>query len=115
MSSVSQDGKINEGKSIYEFTKGDYIIRLKSALRIDTKTNENLGIEMQVIEGVDNSFREEPKELIGIYNNLIYLRSIKPSYSGAKLFVHKLRLEMYEEDWALFEIPEGLTIDDCIF
>lgn len=115
MSSVSANGNINEGKSIWEFTKGDYIIRLKSALRTDYKTNENLGIEMQVIDGVDNSFRDEPKEFIGIYNNLIYLREIKPSYTGAKLYVYKIRLEMYEENWALFEIPDGLTIDDCIF
>lgn len=102
-----------EGENIYSFKKGDYIIRLVSAKRTDFKTNENLGIEMQIIDGVDNSFRETPVEFICIQNNLIYLRSLKPWHDGTK-YVYKVRLEMYENDWALFEIPEGLTLEDCL-
>lgn len=103
-----------EGESIYSFKSGDIIIRVKSAMITDFKTNENLGIEMQVIQGIDNSFRETPVRFVGIKNNLIYLQSLKPIGLSDKLHIYKCRLEMYENDWKLFEVPDGLTIEDCI-
>lgn len=113
MATISENGEFKEGQSIYDFKKGDIIIRLKSALRKNIHTNENLGVDVEVVEGVDNSFRETPVEFIAIANNVIYLHNIKPWYDGTK-YVYKVRLEMYEDNWQLFEIPEGLTIDDCI-
>lgn len=103
-----------EGQSIYTFKPGDIIIRMKSAPRKDTRTNENLGIDVEVTLYSDNSFRDVPVEFIAIKNNLIYLRSMRKSYLSEKKDVYKVLLEQYEENWKLFEIPEGLTMEDCI-
>lgn len=105
---MSQD----EGNSIYTFKKGDIIVRLKNARMIDIRTNENLGIEVEILKGEDSSFRDEPVEFIAIENNLIYLRSLRTSLF--KDHIYKVRVERYEDNWAIYKVPEGLTMDDCI-
>jgi hypothetical protein len=103
-----------DGHSIYTFKKGDYIIRLKSVICTETKFNENLGITIEVETREDNSFRESPVEFIAIENNVIYLMNIKASYGSTDRYVYKVRLEKYSENWGLFKIPDGLTIEQCI-
>lgn len=102
-----------EGNSIFIFKKGDIIIRLKPRLLTEVKINENLGTSVEVQTDVDNSFRT-PVEFIGIENNQIYLRAIKEDSYFKKKYVYKANLNEHSEDWALFVIPEGLTIDDCL-
>ena len=102
-----------EGNSIFTFTKGDIIIRLKNRIITESKTNDNLGITIEVQVGIDSSFRR-PLEFMGIENNIIYLRDIKEDGYFNKKYVHKANLDDYSENWALFIIPDGLTIDDCI-
>jgi hypothetical protein len=96
-----------EGHSIFTFKKGDIIIRLKSAMIKKPFYNDNLMITIFEPTNIDNSYRD-PNEFIGVFNNLIYLKSLK--YKT----VHTLDLENWGEDWGLFDIPDGLTIEDCI-
>ncbi len=102
-----------EGQSIFTFKVGDTIIRVKPAERKKDIHNENLGITIQVTEGLDNSYRTEPVIFRGIANNLIYLEDLRKQFNG-KRRISKATLEGYSENWALFEVPEGLSFDECI-
>lgn len=98
-----------EGQSIFTFKKGDIIIRLKPAVTMRNAYNENLGIATQVATGFRNDFRE-PMEFVAVENNKIYLKYLCKCLEGR---VAKANLEEFADDWALFVIPDGLTIDDC--
>jgi len=98
------------GQSIFTFKKGDIIIRLEPAVMRDIKHNENLGIDVEVAYGIDQSFRE-PMEFVAIENNIIYLRYVGGYFKGR---ISKAKLDIFSEGWALFIIPEGLTMEDCI-
>jgi hypothetical protein len=102
-----------QGRSIFTFKKGDIIIKLHPRIITETKTNENLGISTEVEVEIDNSYRS-PVEFIGIENNIIYLRSIKEDSFWKKKIVSKAYLNEHSDDWELFVVPEGLTIDDCL-
>lgn len=102
-----------EGRSIFTFKKGDIIIQLESIESKKQVHNENLGVITEISVGFDNSFRR-PLEFIGIYNNLIYLRDIKEDLYFKTKSIHKAYLEYYSENWDLFVIPDGLTLDDCL-
>lgn len=102
-----------EGQSIFTFKKGDIIIKVKPRITTQERVNQNLGVTYLVETGIDNSFRK-PIEFIGIENNQIYLRDISEDNYFKKKYVHKANLEEHCENWALFIIPDGLTIEDCI-
>jgi hypothetical protein len=102
-----------QGQSIFTFKKGDIIIRLKPVVVKRDVYNDNLGILMTVDSHCDHSFTRNPVEFIGIENNLIYVRDVK-SFFGDSKKVDKKPLSEYSEDWALFKVPDGLTLDDCI-
>jgi len=102
-----------EGQSIFCFKKGDVIIQLKSSELKKSIYNENLGICIEVTYAIDGSFREEPVKFIAIENNIIYLESFRKSYDNSKI-IHKVKLEYYGENWALFIVPNGLTFEECI-
>lgn len=103
----ANDTTKKEGRSIFTFKKGDVIIRLKPRIITERKVNDNLGIEIEVVTGIDNSFRY-PHEFMGIENNQIYLKHFKSGllFSG--------NLEDFTENWGLFIVPDGLTMKDCI-
>ena len=101
------------GRSILGFKKGDIIIRLKPAAVKEISYNENLGITTEYIKSYDNSFRTDPMEFLCVKNNLIFLRCLTEDYEGKKRVV-KLTIEKYFDDWSIFEVPEGLTLEDCI-
>jgi len=103
-----------EGQSIFTFKKGDYIIKVKDKILTEEVYNSNLGISIELYKGIDTSFRRNPLEFIGIYNNIIYLRDIIQSSFDDKKRIHKTLLSEHTNDWALFEIPEGLKLEDCI-
>ena len=96
-----------EGQSIFSFKKGDIIVRVEPAIHKSMQRNENLGIEIEVVTGKDNSFRE-PMEFIAVENNTIYLR-----YAKNKRLTHA-NLEEHEDGWQLFKIPDGLTMDEIL-
>jgi hypothetical protein len=98
-----------KGVSIFTFKKGDIIIRLEAAILKNVSHNENLGIDTEAAYGIDQSFRE-PMEFIAIENNIIYLKYVGGYCKGR---VSKANLDVFAEDWALFVIPNGLTLDDC--
>lgn len=98
-----------EGVSIFTFKKGDIIIRLEDAVIKNTIHNENLGIDSEVAQGVSSSFRH-PIEFIAVENNIIYLKYIGGFFKGN---IAKAKLDVYSEGWALFIIPDGLTLDQC--
>ena len=102
-----------EGQSIFTFKKGDIIIKVKPSTIKDIRFNENLGVSIEVVTGIDNSFRY-PIEFVCIENNKIYLRDVKEDNFFKKKYVRAVNLEDYSEGWALFIIPDGLTLDECI-
>jgi len=95
------------GNSIFCFKPGDIIIRVQPLKIRKSIIHDTLGITIEKRDIVDNSYRC-PMEFIGISNNLIYLR-----YLSKMKHVSKAALNQYAENWALFEIPKGLTIKDC--
>jgi hypothetical protein len=101
-----------EGQSIFTFKVGDIIIQVKPAEMKRDIHNDNLGITIQITEGIDNSYRKNPVIFRGIYNNLIYLEDIKKSFDG-KIRISKAPIETHSENWALFQVPEGLSLDEC--
>jgi hypothetical protein len=102
-----------DGNSIFTFKKGDIIIRLKPRIIATKLLNENLGITVEIESGIDNSFRS-PHEFIGIENNKIYLRSVKEDFFTNKKSMYAANIEEFSENWALFIVPEGLTLEECI-
>lgn len=102
-----------EGHHISTFKTGDIIYRTKSVEYKKQIHHDNLPILIEVITAVDDSYRKEPIEFLFIKNNLIYLRSVKEDYFGKKR-INKVLLERFAENWALYEIPDGLTIEDCV-
>lgn len=102
-----------EGQSILTFKPGDLIIRVEPVKSQVAAFNPNLGVAVGIGEKLDNSHRTEPVEFAGIYNNLIYLRSLGRRFDGSRYF-HKLLLEEAAEGWALFVVPDGLALDECI-
>jgi hypothetical protein len=102
-----------EGQSIFTFKKGDIIIRTKPCVIKRDVYNENLGISIAVDACINYAFTRNPVEFIGIENNLIYVRDVK-SFFGEVIRVHKERVSDFSEDWALFKVPNGLSLDDCI-
>lgn len=98
-----------ESLSIFTFKKGDLIIRTERVIRKIKSYNENLGIEIVTLQqDRDESFMTTPLEFICIENEVIYCRMIREQW------VIKLLLENYQDGWAQFKIPEGLTLQDCI-
>ena len=101
------------GQSILCFKRGEIIIRTKSAAVKEINYNQNLGITTEYVKSYDNSFRTDPMEFLCVKNNVIFLRGLKDDFEGKKTVV-KLILEKYFDDWAVFEVPDGLTIEECI-
>lgn len=99
-----------EGQSIFTFNKGDIIIRLRGADVKEKKYNDNLGVHVEVIKYTDSSYRE-PVEFIAVENNLIYVKYLCGCLKGV---IGKARLEDFSEDWALFKIPDGLTLEEIL-
>ena len=101
------------GNSIFSFKKGDIIIRLEPTYREVELYSENLGITVVGQSSKDNSFRQVPVEFVAIENNMLYVKGMKVDYQNKKI-VYKLPIEDYSENWALFVVPDGLTLEDCI-
>lgn len=100
-----------EPRSIYTFKKGDLIIRTEPMVKKTLKFNENLGVEIDVPCYVDCTFQTEPAEFICIENGVIYCKYLSRGLMGE---VARLLLSDFEEGWALFIIPEGLSLKDCV-
>jgi hypothetical protein len=101
-----------EGNSIYTFTPGDIVIRTKPVELTEEVVNENLGITVTVKKGFDN-FGRIPLQFIGVENNLIYLK--KPDIPTCSFkYIYQVCVFKYSQDWVLFVVPEGLTIEDCV-
>lgn len=96
------------GVSIYTFKRGDIIIRVEPAIKRKTVYDENLKVDVEVVFSVDHTLRDTPCEFICIENNIIYLKWLKENR------IVKLLIDFYDEGWAIFKIPEGLTLNDCI-
>ncbi len=101
-----------EGSSIYTFKTGDLIYRTKLAVIKRKEYSLNLGVVVEN-ETMAYGFQTIPMELVAIENNLIYLRAMAEKYDKSR-HVFKLLLADYAEDWALYKIPEGLTLEDCL-
>jgi len=97
-----------EGQSIFCFKPGDVIIRLKPVYKV--VHNENLGISMRT-EEVQFRGYEEPMTLLAIENNQIYLRYAS-NQSCLKGMLSVASIDQYSEDWGLFVLPKGITIED---
>ena len=97
---------LTEGNSILTFKKGDIVTRVIPATIKSKETNDNLGIEVEVIQRVDGSFMGDACEFLGIHNNQIWLE--------VKMFSKpfSISLQDYAEGWELFECPEGYNISD---
>jgi len=103
-----------EGKSIHCFKKGDIIIKLKNREIPKSVFNENLGIKIELqTKQIDTSFRSNPIEFICIENNLIYYREMKRDFHTKIRKVRWCLVDDYSEDWGLFVVPEGLTLEEC--
>lgn len=101
-----------EGNSIYTFTPGDIVIRTKPVELTEEVVNENLGITLTVKKGFDN-FGRTPLQFIGVENNVIYLKNPDTS-TRSFTYIYQVCVFKYSQDWGLFVVPEGLTIDDCV-
>lgn len=98
-----------EGRSIFDFKKGDIIVKMKPRVIKELRHNSNLGIDVEVSKRTQNMFRE-PDQLAGIENNLLYLRLMSGILKGK---VYQVKVEEYGVDvWELFKLPEGMTLDD---
>ena len=96
--------EIKQGKSIFNFKKGDIIIRLEPTTK---KIFLNKTMNSEVVELSDNSYCD-PLELLGIENNLIYLKWVTGGCKGGLITAP---LKIYAEGWDLFVLPKGLTLE----
>ena len=96
--------EIKQGKSIFNFKKGDIIIRLEPVI---TKVFISNVLENEVVELPDHSLCD-PLELLAVENNLIYLKYVS---GNTKNHITTVPLETYVEGWDLFVLPEGLTLE----
>lgn len=93
------------------FKIGDIITRVARAEIYYKKYNDNLGVTTDVLNYTDGSYMGEPVKYRGIANNRIYFESLKGCFKGN---IHSVDLENWSEGWELFELPEGVTIEDLI-
>ena len=115
--------------NITEFKEGDIIVRtgparLKEKIKLDllfdpeadpvlSKTKEPK--ELNITLGYSRDYMGLPFEFLGIYNNMIYLRSavnvplnILGTKIGQKLFY--LPMDQWDRNWKLFEIPPSISM-----
>lgn len=98
------------GELITSFKKGDFVIRTKPVSVSYLNFNETG--RAKSISNYNHSHTRNPVEFIAIANGLIYLKQINQPINGERtLYVHTFN--EWADDWALFEVPEGLTIEEC--
>ena len=100
-----------EGRSIFSFNAGDLIIKIKPTEIKRKHYNENLGIETFVTERIDTSYISNPVIFKGIANNRLYVKvttgALKDSVMHSSIFTHSA-------DWALFELPDGVKMEEIV-
>ena len=95
---------------ITSFKKGNFIIRTKP-VSINYLNFNDTG-RAKIISDYNYDHTRQPVEFIAIANGLIYLKEInQPTNGDRTLYVHPFNEWM--DDWALFVVPEGLTIEEC--
>lgn len=91
-----------KGKHIENFKPGNIIVRLQAATyeknteEIDPLTSQPITVTKEL-----NSYRGEPLEFIGIYNNMIVVKILTGGYKGSTIEFDPYR--GYGEGWGLYE------------
>jgi hypothetical protein len=102
----------NQGQSITNFKKGDIIIRTKP-VPVSYMNFDETGYR-KTVNDFNYSHTRTPVEFIAVENNLIYVRAIcaSPYGDGEKtIYIHPFA--DFCDNWALFVVPEGLTLEEC--
>lgn len=88
-------------KSIYEFKKGDYIVRVEPAEPVGESIfgAPNLG---------DRSYIGEKMEFMGVLNGCVYVRPTRTVWFDKKDNLRNLPLDIFSNGWDYWVDPETL-------
>lgn len=116
---------MDQGYNISIFEKGAILIRCCSAFVPASITEYDDGDSViesrrQVVASVvHNEFRTDPVKFIAVENGVIYLEPVQQNallralgHTGGH--VYKLIHEYWQDGWVPFEVPEGLTLEQCL-
>ena len=91
--------ELKKGLPITSFTKGDIIIKIEPTIKTNIDKDGN------IINLVENHFRQVPMRFLGIMYNLIYLASVGGYCDGMETTA---LLEEYYDGWELYIEPNFL-------
>ena len=88
-------------KSIYEFKKGDYIVRVEPTTPIGESMFGEPGVR-------DRSYLGQKQEFLGILNGCIYVRPCGTSWFDKKDNMRNLPLDVFSDGWDAWVDPKIL-------
>lgn len=96
--------------NISNFNNGDLIVRTEPGKYTCPKYNENLGVSVDIVTGIDTSYIGVPFKLLDVANGIIYVEVIgRPVCNGSK--VKEMKIVVFGDGWGYFTVPNGLTIE----